>query len=55
MNKEDKNILDEYKEIKSSIESLMNLLKENCLELNEDGDIVDSKTKELILGGNKDE
>ncbi len=52
---ENKKLLDEYKEVRESIESFMNMLKELGLELNEDGDLIDSKTKKLVMGGDDDE
>lgn len=52
---ENKKLLDEYKEIKDSISEFMNMLKELGLELNEDGDLIDSKTKKLVMGGYEDE
>lgn len=52
---ENKKILDEYKEIRDSISEFMNMLKELGLELNEDGEIIDSKTKKLVMGGYEDE
>lgn len=55
MSEEDKSILEEYKDIKSAIEVLMDMLKENGWELDENGDIIDSKTKKLVMGGNDNE
>ncbi len=55
MSEEDKELLEEYKEIRDSISEFMNMLKELGLELNEDGDLIDSKTKKLVMGGYEDE
>lgn len=55
MSEEDKSILDEYKEVRNAIEEFMNMLKELGLELNDDGEIIDSKTKKLVMGGDDDE
>lgn len=55
MSEEDKELLEEYKEIRDSISEFMNMLKELGLELNEDGDLIDSKTKKLVMGGSEDE
>lgn len=55
MSEDVKNILEEYKDIKSAIEVLMDMLKENGWELDENGDIIDSKTKKFVLGGNDNE
>lgn len=52
---ENKKLLDEYKEIRDSISEFMNMLKELGLELNENGEIIDSKTKKLVMGGDDDE
>lgn len=52
---ENKKLLDEYKEIRDSISEFMNMLKELGLELNEDGEIIDPKTKKLVMGGDDDE
>lgn len=51
MNNE-KYILENYKELKESIEAFMYILKENGFELDEDGNLIDSKTKKLVLGEN---
>ena len=50
MSEEDKSILDEYKEVKNAIEEFMNMLKEYGWELNDDGEIIDSKTKKTCYG-----
>lgn len=55
MSEEDKSILDEYKEMRKAIEDFMNMLKEYGWELNADGEIIDSKTKKLVMGGDDDE
>ncbi len=55
MSEEDKSILDEYKEVRNAIENFMNMLKEYGWELNDDGEIIDSKTKKLVMGGDEDE
>lgn len=50
MSEEEKSILDEYKEMRKAIEDFMNMLKEYGWELNDDGEIIDSKTKKLVMG-----
>ena len=55
MSEDDKSILDEYKEVRKAIEDFMNMLKEDGWELNDDGEIIDSKTKKLVMGGDDDE
>lgn len=55
MSEDDKSILDEYKEMRKAIEDFMNMLKEYGWELNNDGEIIDSKTKKLVMGGDDDE
>ena len=41
-------MIDEFKDIKNAIESLLEILDENGWELNEDGDIVEKKSKRLV-------
>ena len=55
MSEDDKSILDEYKEMRKAIEDFMNMLKEYGWELNDDGEIIDSKTKKLVMGGDDDD
>ena len=50
MSEEDKSILDEYKEVKNAIENFMNMLKEYGWKLNDEGEIIDSKTKKTCYG-----
>ena len=50
MSEDDKSILDEYKEMRKAIEDFMNMLKEYGWELNDDGEIIDSKTKKTCYG-----
>lgn len=46
---------EEFKEIKEEIKSLMDMLESNGLELDENGDIIDAKTKKLVLFKDDDE
>ena len=41
-------MIDEFKDIKNAIESLLEILDENGWELNEDGDIVEKSSKRLV-------
>lgn len=55
MNEKENKMINLCEDIKSSIEILIEHLKANGWELDENGDIIDSKTKKLVLGGKKDE
>lgn len=41
-------MIDDYKELKSAIENLLEMLDENGWELNDDGDIVEKSSKRLV-------
>lgn len=41
-------MIDDLKEIKEAIENLLKMLDEHGWELNDDGDIVDKKSKKLV-------